>query len=332
MLGEGEATIVELARALDEKKSPGAVSGIAYLDHDEMVTTAPRPFIDNLDELPFPARDLVNWEGYYRRALPFDGIIASRGCPWRCLFCKPMQDKLFGKKIRYRTPLHIIQEILSYRQIWLEKSPIAPLGVPFFVMFIDDMFLSRPEWVMTFCDEMEKTSPGIWWGCQARVDTVTEELLKRMMSVGCKQLAFGVESGSQKVLDYLRKDLKLEDTRKAFELCHRLNLNTHAYIIIGSPEETGEDLQATYELLREIAPTTSYVARATPQPGSYLYDYAKEHNILNLSSFDENYDYYYTRMPLKLAHLTETDLDEFEEKVKELFPNPIGLRKGDIKA
>jgi radical SAM superfamily enzyme YgiQ (UPF0313 family) len=238
-----------------------------------------------------------------------------------------MQDRLFGKKIRYRSPHFIIDEIKSYRRIWERFSPLKTMGIPFIVMFIDDMFLSKPEWVHSFCDAAEQSGETFWWGCQARVDNLQEDLLKRMIDAGCRNIAFGVESGSQRVLDFLRKDIRPEDTLRAFEICHRLNISTHAYVIIGSPEETVEDLQATWELLKQLEPTTCYVARATPLPGSHLYDYAIEKGILTGSTFDENFDYYYTRAPMRLTWLTPEHLDEFEEKVRALFPHMPGLRK-----
>ncbi len=332
VLGEGEATIKELMKAREDRCSFDDVAGLALLHEGALVHTASRPFIEDLDTIPEPARDLVDWAEYYRRPSPFDGIIASRGCPYRCLFCKPMQEKLFGKKVRYRSPDTIITEITRYRDIWRTYSPQASMELPggftmpFFPMFLDDMFLSKSSWVDRFCEETEKSGLSFWWGCQARVDAIEEERLKRMKQAGCRVVACGVESGSPRVLNFLRKDITVDDTRRAFDIFHRLEISTHAYIIIGSPEEKKEDLEATFALLEEIRPTTCYVARATPQPGSYLHDYAKEQDILNVETFDEHFDYYYTRMPLRLAHLREEDLDDFERRVNELFPNTVDLR------
>ncbi|MHC9544078.1 MAG: radical SAM protein [Vulcanimicrobiota bacterium] len=332
VLGEGEATVAELARAREEKSSIDNIAGLAFLRDGALVCTSPRPFIESLDTIPEPARDLVNWAEYYRRPSPFDGVIASRGCPYRCLFCKPMQEKLFGKKVRYRSQDSIIKEIARYIDIWRTYSPqasmILPGGfkMPFFPMFLDDMFLSKASWVDSFCDEVEKSGLSFWWGCQARVDAIEEERLSRMKQAGCRVVACGVESGSQQVLDFLRKDITVDATRRAFGIFHKVGISTHAYIIIGSPLETKEELQATFNLLEEIRPTTCYVARATPQPGSYLYEYAEEQNILNVRTFDEHFDYYYTRLPLRLMHLREEDLDDFESRVNELFPNTIDLR------
>jgi len=332
VLGEGEITAVELAGALQDRTPLENVAGLALLRNDRLFCTEPRPFIDELDRIPEPARDLVSWTEYYSRPSPFDGIIASRGCPHRCLFCKPMQEKLFGRKVRYRSPGPVIDEIRKYREIWQKFSPQASMELPggfkmpFFPMFLDDMFLSKASWVDSFCSELESSGLSLWWGCQARVDAVDEERLKRMKQAGCRVVACGVESGSQRVLDFLRKDITIDTTRKAFEIFNRIGISTHAYIIIGSPEETLHDLEMTFALLEEIKPTTCYVARATPQPGSYLYDYARDRDLLNISDFDEHFDYYYTRMPLRLSHLSESDLDGFERRVNSLFPNTIDLR------
>jgi anaerobic magnesium-protoporphyrin IX monomethyl ester cyclase len=331
VLGEGEATIVELARALEEKGDLAGVKGIACMADNRLVTTEARPPIADLDSLPEPARDLVDWPAYYGRANIYDGIIASRGCPHRCLFCKPMLDRLFGTKLRNRSPRAILHEVISYRKIWDAHNPHAHRTMeegapPFFIMFLDDMFLSKPGWVRDFCDEIERWGLSFWWGCQSRVDALSEDLLARMKDAGCHLMVFGVESGSQRVLNFLHKDVKLDDTRRSFEICHRLGVATHAYMIIGSPEETRDDLEETYRLLQDIRPTTCYVARATPHPGSYLYQYAFDHGIMGIQQFDDQCDYYYNRRPLILPHLTEADLDEFEHKVKELFVNAIDLR------
>lgn len=327
IIGEGEHTAVELARAKEDNRDISEIQGIAYLEGDEIIVTKARQFIENLDDLPFPARDLIDWPSYYNRPAAFDGIIASRGCPHRCIFCKPVQDKLFGKKIRHRSPGLIMEEISEYKEIWKKYNPIARHEVMrFFIMFLDDMFLSSQSWVDEFCSEVHSCGIDFWWGCQARVNSIREDNLKRMKDAGCKMIAFGVESGSQRILDFLKKDIKTEDTRNAFDICNRLGIATHAYIIIGSPEETKEDLEKTFQLLAEIRPATCFVARATPVPGSYLYDIAIENNILSIDSFDENYDYFYSRNPLKLKYLTSQDLDDFERRASELFPNSIGLR------
>jgi len=325
VMGEGEETIRELVKALEEKRDAASVAGLALLKEGDLFFTEKRAFMEDLDMLPMPARDLIDWPGYYARSA-YDGIIASRGCPYACRFCKPMQDHLFGRKIRYRSPGNILREIAGYRKIYHQHSPMVQMGVSFFAMFLDDMFLSRPEWVIDFCREVEKSGLDFWWGCQSRVDTLHEKELIRMKETGCKLVVFGVESGSQRVLDFYRKGITVEDTRRAFSLCRKHGMLTHAYVIIGAPEETREDLEATYTLLKEIRPTTSYIARATPHPGSYLYEYAIERGIMGIEAFDESCDYYFNRKPLLLTHLTERDLDEFEQKIRELFPNQVDLR------
>jgi magnesium-protoporphyrin IX monomethyl ester (oxidative) cyclase len=325
VVGEGEKTIAELIKALEEKRDIDDVAGLALLKEGETLLTEKRAFIDGLDRIPMPARDLIDWPGYYARSA-YDGVIASRGCPYSCRFCKPMQDNLFGRKIRYRSPVNILREIAECRDIYHHHSPMVKMGVGFFAMFLDDMFVSKPDWVLEFCTEVEKAGMDFWWGCQSRVDTLHEKELIRMKETGCKLVVFGVESGSQQVLDFYGKGITIEDTRRVFSLCQKHGMLTHAYMIIGSPEETREDLDATYNLLKEIRPTTSYIARATPHPGSYLYEYAMERGIMGIDAFDERCDYYFNKKPMLLTHLTEVDLDEFEQKVSELFPNQVDLR------
>ncbi|MDQ7827262.1 MAG: radical SAM protein [Candidatus Eremiobacteraeota bacterium] len=327
VIGEGEETIVDLLKAFLGEKPLDTVQGIAFMKEGKLTVTEPRPFIGDLDSILEPARDLVDWQAYYGKSTAFDGMIASRGCPHRCIFCKPMQDRLFGRRVRYRSPGAILDEMAGYRELWKAHSPLALQGIPFLVMFLDDMFLSSPSWVDGFMTEVERRGERFWWGCQARVDAVDEERFRRMKEAGCLMVAFGVESGSPSVLEFLKKGITVDETRRAFEICRRLGINTHAYVIIGSPEETRDDLKATVSLIKEIQPTTCYVARATPIPGSYLHEYAEERGIINRGCRDEHYDYYYTRLPMKLTHLGEKDLDECERALNALFPSPVELRR-----
>jgi len=326
VIGEGEKTIVELVKAVEKGQDLINIKGIALIKDGKLVLTESRPYIEDLDELPEPARELVDWPLYYSRSVYYDAIIASRGCPYRCFFCKPMQDNLFGKKVRYRSQKSVFKEIASYKKIWERYSPFAKVpGMKFLFGFSDDMFLSKHSWVDNFCNEIMVKGVDFWWGCNSRIDAIREEQLKRMIDAGCKIICFGVESGSQRTLDFLRKDLSVSDICKALQICNKLDIITNTNIIIGSPEETREDLEATYNLLKENRPTTCLVSRATAHPGAYLYEYAKERGLLQNEVFDERFDYFYTRRPLKLKYLTEDDLDEYEHKISSLFSNDLNM-------
>ncbi len=319
VLGEGEYTMVALLEVIEKSGDIGKVDGIAFLKNNEIKFTKPSAFIENLDGLPFPAHNLIDWKSYFKAGANVY-LIASRGCPYNCLFCKPMQNKLFGEKIRKRTPSNVVGEI---------EEIIAELKTTNF-MFVDDTFLAFPKLVTQICNEINLRSLKINWCCQARVDHVTEEILRMMKNAGCSKIALGVESGSQKVLDFLRKGIRVEDTIRAFDLCHKVGMETHAYIIIGSPVETEEDLKATVKLIKRIRPDSLQVSRLTPTPGSDLYDLATKQRILTIKDC-EAYDYYSAEYPLRLEHLTKEDLDHYTEIINRTITLSVSVAKRDLK-
>jgi len=311
VIGEGEKTVIDVLAQINSGSHFNGVNGIAFQEEGKTVLTTPREFIQNLDEIPVPARDLIDWEAYFRvdRAVT---VMTSRGCPFNCIFCKPMQDMLFGKRIRRRTPRNVVDELQGIgAQIRRDN---------FYVVFVDDTFLLSKEWVLSFCDELLDRGLKIRWTCQSRVDAVTETLLKTMKTAGCFHLSFGVESGSQKILDYLRKGVKIEDTIRSFDLCRNVGINTHAYVIVGSPTETRDDLQATIKLIKRVRPTSVRTTRLTPIVGSDLYESTFKDGLLNVQKAEE-YDYFSKAYPLKLAHLTEKDLNQAEALIRSINTN-----------
>jgi len=301
VLGEGEYTIVDLLEKMESSCSLHEVNGIAFLEKNEVIFTVPRALIENLDDLPFPARDLINWDAYSKINDTIT-IFTSRGCPYHCLFCKPMQEKLFGKRVRRRTPSNVLDEI--------EKIIRDIKRADYVFTFIDDTFLFSKEWIVSFCNEIKNRNLKLRWTCQARVDNIDEELLETIKKGGCFWLSMGVESGSQKILDFLTKGIKVKDIIRAFDLCHKVGIGTYSYIIIGSPMETKQDLDATANLIKRIRPSCIAISRLTPTLGSDLYEFAVKHGLLNISSFEE-YDYYANAYPINLEYLSKSDLDRY---------------------
>ena len=311
VIGEGEYTFVDILDNMSEFKSLKRVSGIAIMDEGQILFTPPRPLVDNLDVLPFPARDLIDWDTYLKMD-PSVNIMTSRGCPYQCLFCMPIQEKLFGKKVRRRSPSNVVDEIQKISQEIL---------VPGYVFgILEDTFTFSKAYIQTFCAEIVKRDLKINWWCHARVDNIDEEMLRAMKNAGCVHLSIGVESGSQRILDFLKKGIKVADIIRAFDICNKVEIFTHAYIIIGSPMETIKDLRLTAKLLDRIRPCSVGITRLTPMKGSYLYDYATENGLINVTSFDE-WDYCSNANPLILKHLTSDDLDHYTKKMKDIIAN-----------
>lgn len=312
VLGEGEHTAVELTQTLSEGRPLAGVPGVVVRDNDEIVFGPARAFEPDLDNFPDADRGLFNYPEYFRRGvLSHVGLMATRGCPWNCLFCKPMQDKLFGRKLRTRSVPRITAEM---------KAIADRLGRRRFVFKDDTLVLGGVAWFAEF--ERELKNAGLFdvrFSCQARVDQIQRPLLEQMMKCGLEGIAFGVESGSQKILDFYRKGIKVEDTVRAFELCREMGIGTHAFIMLGAPEENKADLEATVRLVERIRPNSVSASVTTPAPGTALYDFTREAGLYNLNS-PEDSDYLFNREPIKLAHLTMRDLASAEKAILELVP------------
>jgi radical SAM superfamily enzyme YgiQ (UPF0313 family) len=291
--GEGEITICELTDALQEGRDISQVAGVFYKEGNTIKRATPREPIGNLDDIPLPARDLApnNYFKYGRGTM-----IASRGCPFNCSFCQPTLRKLFGTKLRLRSPENVVSEMEH-----LQKS----LRIKF-IKFDDDTLTVNKKWVYGLCNEIENRKMGVKWACNARVDTIDKEMLRVMKKSGCMKINFGVESGSQQILDILNKGITLEQTREAFDLCKQIGLRTHAYLMIGSPGETRETIHATADFIREIKPDDMYISITTPLPMTKLYeDLSRENAILAKDWADYDYSTNYT---IRIEGLTNAEI------------------------
>jgi radical SAM superfamily enzyme YgiQ (UPF0313 family) len=312
VIGEGEATAIELAEAIAQGRPLEEVPGVMASRRGRVVTGPARGFVADLDSLPDPDRTLLDYQLYFETNMTHVGMMATRGCPWNCLFCKPMQDRLFGRKVRRRGLARIVAEMKRIADLMGKKQ----------YLFKDDtLVLAGREWFVEFERELEGQGlGGVSWSCQARVDQVDLPLILQMKRCGLEGMAFGVESGSQKVLDFYRKGITPEQTIKAFDACHEAGIGTHAFIMVGAPVETREDLEMTIRLVERIKTESVSVSVATPAPGSALYDQVLASGLLNLKS-PEDSDYLYNRDPIKLTHLTRQDLAWAEKQIIDLTPN-----------
>ncbi|MBM4047068.1 MAG: radical SAM protein, partial [Planctomycetes bacterium] len=214
VLGEGEETILELLACLDSGSDLRAVKGLILRDGDRLVRTAPRPFIRDLDTLPFPAWDLL--KGYPECSRPpawcpnvgASGlVITSRGCTGKCTFC----DRLcFGTTCR----AHSADYVLNLVRYLKERFGVG------YVRFLDDNFLLFPKRLEAICEGLLKPEMKLVWSCFGRVDTVDARRLRLMRAAGCHEIAYGIESGSQRILDLIRKEITLNQIREAVRLTH----------------------------------------------------------------------------------------------------------------
>jgi anaerobic magnesium-protoporphyrin IX monomethyl ester cyclase len=191
-------------------------------------------------------------------------VITSRGCPKSCHFCINSKHAMFGKRVRCHSAKHVINEVYELVSRYRAEG----------IFFVDDNFVLNGKRLLEICIGIRRFD--LKWTCLSRVDTIDRQALEAMKGSGCVTVGFGVESGSQKVLNSLNKKAKVEDAIKAFDLCHEVGLKTWATIIIGSPEEQKEDVELTDRLLRRINPDYLEIFYLTPYRGTVLYDKAAE--------------------------------------------------------
>ena len=253
VVGEGEKAILKVVK---EKITKGIICGEA---------------VQTLDEIPVPARHLVNMNWYLRRGgivfpkwLRATSVITSRGCPQKCHFCINSKSAMFGKKVRYHSAEYVEKEVEELVSRFRTEG----------IFFVDDNFVQNKKRLLEICRGIKHFD--LKWTCLSRVDTLDRETLEVMKSSGCVTIGFGVESGSQKVLNDLNKNANVEDAIKAFDLCHEVGVKTWATIIIGSPTEQKEDVEMTDRLLQRIRPDYLEVFYLTPYPGTILYDQGAE--------------------------------------------------------
>jgi len=264
--GEYEETICELA----EERPWSEIAGITYRDSRGPVRTPARPFIADLDSLPFPARHLVDNSLYFRpdTGEPQATIITCRGCPYPCVFC--LAGEVAGKKVRTRSPENVLAEI---------RECVERHGIRSF-LFRSDLFTANRKWVMALCQAILDSGLDISWSCNSRVDTVDEEILKTMKSAGCWLIAFGVESGSPELLEKMKKGTDLEAAEKAVELCRTTSVKTSVYFVIGLPWETRRTFEESVTFAKHLNPDFLEVFYAYPFYGTEFYRIAVEEGLL----------------------------------------------------
>ena len=276
--GEPEETLREILKGRRYKY----IKGLYYREDLRAKFTGPRPFIQDLDKLPFPARHLVD-NTIYRRPdnNEMQAVIkVSRGCPYHCFFC--LATPVSGAKVRRRSPDNIIEEI---------KECIDKYGITNFI-FWSDVFNADKEWVMELCDKIIENELDITWSANTRADTADEEMAYKMYDAGCRLVSIGVESGSQEILNNIGKRITLDDVRLTVKIFKRAGIKIYNYFVIGLPWDDEDTIEDTIEFAIELDSDFISFYTATPLPGTKFYEYAKENNLINSdTSFKSAYYY-----------------------------------------
>lgn len=277
--GEGEYIMLNLVQALENQSSLHDVKGIVFEDKNskEIVVNPEAPLIQDLDELPFPALNLLPMKKY--RLLDMDThmttMITTRGCPMQCSFCS--SAAMHGKKIRERSVENIVDEI-EYLKTNYDIDTIA---------FMDDTFTLKKRKVMAICDEILKRNIEIMWGCTSRVDTLDEKLLKKMKESGCITIFIGVESADQQQLDNMCKNTTIAKIENAFKIAHKLKIRTIASVALGMPGDTKEIMNKTVKFVHKLKPNYAIYSLATPYPGTRFYKEAFEKNLIKIKDWSK---------------------------------------------
>jgi radical SAM superfamily enzyme YgiQ (UPF0313 family) len=245
IMGEGERAITDLVTFLVKEDYFGAstVAGVVCRSSSGVIKNDPK-FI-NMDELPFPARHLLPLEKYDRnieflKAKPADVMSISRGCTFSCGFCET--KKLLGNINRQFSPQRVMDEVNNLVTKYNTKG----------IYFINDNFTMRKNQTAEFCDLLIKSKLDLEWVCDTRVDLVNQEILNKMASAGCKTIWFGIESGSQKVLNHINRNITLEQIEEAIKMCRKAGIQIACSFMLGMPSETKEDLLTSYRFADKL--------------------------------------------------------------------------------
>ena len=295
VMGEGEETIVELARVPRTPQDWCEIRGLAYRDGRQINYTDPRPFIKDIDTLPEPARHLIPLGRYRALGLPVS-MTTSRGCPFQCIFC--VGRKMVGAKVRYRNPVKVVDELAYLDTLDFNQINIA-----------DDLFTAAPKHCLGVCDEILARGLDTRWTSFARVDTVSPEVLQRMKAAGCTAVSFGVETGNPEMLKRIKKGITLDQVVAAVKMCNDAGIAPHASFILGLPGETRETIQETVafgEKLKSMGVSHGFHLLA-PFPGTAVRENNQTYDLC-IESHDWN-DYHANRAIVSTRSVTPEMLD-----------------------
>lgn len=268
------------AQEIVEKEDLSEVLGIAFINGESVVKTKARPFLRDLDLLPFPSRHLIKNEIY---KMPGTGdlmtiVLTSRGCPYKCIYC--LAGKVSGKRLNLRHPSFLANEI---------EECYSKYGIKYF-WFRSDTFTIHKDWVIQVCKEIVDRKLPIKWSTNSRVDTIDEERLFWMKKGGCLAIGYGIESGNQAILDKIKKDITLDQARKAVMLTKKYNIKAFLFFMIGFPWDSKDTISETIDFAKELKGDLYSFAIAYPHPGTEMYEIARRYDLIQETSvFNAHY-------------------------------------------
>lgn len=266
--GEGEETFRELVDAIEHGRPLKKVKGITYRKGDKIVSTPPRPYIKDIDVVPFPSLDLLPVERYMLQGVRYLSIISSRGCPFQCSFC--VSSRLFGGCWRGRKAENVVEEIKHVHEKYRVKN----------IEFADDTFTLNGKRVEKICDGILEENLDISWGASSRVDTISRDLAQKMKKAGCWIVYLGVESASQKILDNIGKKVSISQIIRAVKTLKEAGIQILGSFMLGFPEETLESAMQTIIFAKKLDLDYAQFSILTPYPGTPIYEHADKNRLL----------------------------------------------------
>ena len=270
-IGEGENTIVEFVKALENNTDLNKVSGLMFRDKDKIVATKPRAYVEDLDSLEFPLTNAPNvlkdFDKYPKTA--FGYVFGSRGCPYACTFCE--SKSMWTRKVRYRTPENIVAELKQMHNFGINR-----------VNFDDDTFGISKKNIKTLNNLMHDELPNMTYTCETVVQLAKDEsVVKDMKHGGCTGTFVGIESGNNEILKKIKKTQTTDECVQAMKNLRKYGIESHAFIMVGFPEETEETFKQTIDFIPKLKPDNVIFSIFTPYPGSELYYQCKDEGIID---------------------------------------------------
>ncbi len=322
VLGEGEQTALELVAALaGGRLDPASIRGLAWRDHGIVRHAPPRERRRDLDEFPFPDRELLMNRARYT---PEDMglIMTSRGCPYACTYCATDV-----RRTSYRSVGHVLAEIEAVRSRY---------GTVQF-SFKDDSFTVDRARIEELCGRMRAELPPLGWECTTRLNLVTEDLLRKMKQAGCNNIKVGIESGSEEVLRRMNKGITLDQIRQAARLLRKSGIYWTGYFLIGTPGETAQDIYKTRDFLYEVRPDFASIGVYEPFPGTAMFEEGLKRGLVKPDMTGDDFlltppnDYYKADAHRQVDTMGQEQFEAMEWELKALFhaynKSPVRLWK-----
>jgi anaerobic magnesium-protoporphyrin IX monomethyl ester cyclase len=301
---EGELTFLELLDRIQANKGFEDVLGTTVRTKNGIQRNEDRPFLHDLDSLPSPAYHLLPLDSYHRMGKTIFPIVTSRGCVQWCDFCSTV--RMFGRGYRVRSPKKVVDDMEMLHSKYGESQ----------FTFYDDAFTINRNHTLEMCADIKARRLDVEWDCETRVDAVDKELLEKMRDAGCITIWFGVESGSEKILDKMHKKINREQVREAFKMAQKAGMMTIASAVIGFPGETEETALETINFINSLNPDDIGCYIATPYPGTPMYEEVIKNGWLRVTDFNK----YDTATPtFETPYLSMDRLREIKYKAHQKF-------------